>query len=200
MRRRVRGARGSARKPIIGAADDSSSSRAIARAPHPTLSRGGEGSALPLFAAALPKPPPPGVSMTNTSPGCTSILPVAASSTRLPSVRSTQLRPGAPVLAAGEAEGRDAAAVGEHRRGHRLAEADAAHDAVAAAMLALPAAAAADAEALDEAPGSAIRAPPGRSGANWSCACARHRCRRNPGRRRSRRRSSRNTGSARCRR
>src|SRR5438270_6358864 len=41
----------------------------------------------------LPKPPPPGVSITNRSPGCISAEAVALSISTLPSVRSTQLRP-----------------------------------------------------------------------------------------------------------
>ena len=42
----------------------------------------------------LPKPPPPGVSMTNRSPTLTSAQSVAVNSSTEPSVRSTQLRPG----------------------------------------------------------------------------------------------------------
>src|SRR5438552_5839740 len=46
--------------------------------------------------AGVPKPPPPGVCTTNTSPGCISTWNVAPYSSRLPSDRSTQLRPAAP--------------------------------------------------------------------------------------------------------
>ena len=54
----------------------------------------------PLVCAVMrfagPKPPPPGVSITNTSPGCMSTAHVAPNSSREPSCRSTQLRPSAP--------------------------------------------------------------------------------------------------------
>ena len=43
--------------------------------------------------SSAPKPPPPGVSMTNTSPGCITRRSVAVNSSTLPSTRSTQLRP-----------------------------------------------------------------------------------------------------------
>src|SRR6185503_11765424 len=41
----------------------------------------------------LPNPPPPGVSITTRSPGCTSADAVALSISTVPSMRSTQLRP-----------------------------------------------------------------------------------------------------------
>src|SRR5208337_5195473 len=44
----------------------------------------------------VPYPPPPGVSMTSVSPGWTSVESHPASSTVLPSARSTRLRPSAP--------------------------------------------------------------------------------------------------------
>src|SRR6185503_9248829 len=44
--------------------------------------------------SGLPKPPPPGVSITKRSPACTSADSVALSISTEPSVRSTQFRPG----------------------------------------------------------------------------------------------------------
>src|SRR5471032_2689362 len=44
----------------------------------------------------VPKPPPPGVSIANTSPACMSVVWVAPKVSSVPSPRSTQLRPSAP--------------------------------------------------------------------------------------------------------
>jgi hypothetical protein len=49
-----------------------------------------------LFSYPLPKPPPPGVSITKTSPIFIEAVAVPPSSSRVPSARSIQLRPRAP--------------------------------------------------------------------------------------------------------
>src|SRR5262245_17058350 len=56
----------------------------------------GETSDLVSPPYSQPNPPPPGVSISNWSPGAISTLPICGSSSTRPSVRMTRLRPGAP--------------------------------------------------------------------------------------------------------
>ena len=55
-----------------------------------------ESSRLIPASSGGPKPPPPGVCMTKTSPGCISVSSLPASSSMVPSARSTVSRPRSP--------------------------------------------------------------------------------------------------------